>query len=106
MKPKKSDWIKFRDSLDQWRERYLKRKNYEIQAILEDEKLSETEKFWNIVDFQKTESKILRNCLDGYSKSRMTLHMALMKKHEMIFQEDIQEFSEELQAFLKNIESI
>ncbi len=106
MKPKKSDWIKFRDSLDQWRERYLKRKNYEIQAILEDGKLSETEKFWNIVDFQKTESKILRNCLDGYSKSRMTLHMALMKKHEMIFQEDIQEFSEELQAFLKNIESI
>jgi len=106
MNPKKSDWIKFRDSLDQWRERYLKRKNNEIQAILEDQKLSETEKFWNIVDFQKKESKILRNCLDGYSKSRMTLHIALMKKHEMIFQKDIQEFSEELQEFLKKIERI
>ena len=48
MKPMKSGWIKFRDSLDQWRERYLKRKNDEMRAILEDEKLSETDRFWNI----------------------------------------------------------
>jgi protein-tyrosine phosphatase len=106
MKPKESDWKKFRNSLDKWRERYLKRKNDEIQAILEDNNLSATEKFWDIVEFQKNESKILRNCLDGYSRSKMTLHMALMKRYEMISQEDIEEFSEELQEFLKNIERI
>jgi protein-tyrosine phosphatase len=106
MKPKESDWKKFRNSLDKWRERYLKRKNDEIREILEDKALSETEKFWNIVGFQKTESKILWNCLDGYSRSKMTLHMALMKKYEMICQEDIDEFSKELQELLKNIERI
>ena len=106
MKPKESDWKKFRNSLDKWRERYLKRKNDEIRAILEDKDLSETEKFWDIGDFQKTELKILRNCLDGYSRSKMTLHMSLMKKYEMICQEDIEEFNEELQEFLKNIERI
>jgi hypothetical protein len=106
MKPKESDWKKFRNSLDKWRERYLKRKNDEIQAILEDNNLSATENFWDIVEFQKNESKILRNCLDGYSRSKMTLHMALMKRYEMISQEDIEEFSEELQEFLKNIERI
>jgi hypothetical protein len=106
MKPKESDWKKFKNSLDKWRERYLKRKNDEMRAILEDKDLSETEKFWNIVDFQKTESKILRNCLDGYSRSKMTLHMAVMKKYEMICKQDIEEFSEELQEFLKNIERI
>jgi hypothetical protein len=106
MKPKESDWKKFRNSLDKWRERYLKRKNDEIRAILEDNDLNETEKFWDIVDFQKNESKILRNCLDGYSRSKMSLHMALMKKYEMICQEDIEEFSEELQEHLKNIERI
>ena len=106
MKPKESDWKKFRNSLDKWRERYLQRKNEEIGAILQNHDLSETEKFWDIVEFQKTESNILRNCLDGYSRSRMTLHLALMKKHEMIGQEDIKEFSEELQEFLKNIERI
>ena len=106
MKPKESDWKKFKNSLDKWRERYLKRKNDEIRAMLKDSALNETEKFWNIVDFQKNESKILRNCFDGYSRSRMSLHMALMKKFEMITQEDIEEFSEELQKHLKNVERI
>ena len=106
MKPKESDWKKFRNSLDKWRERYLKRKNNEIRAILEDNDRNETEKFWDIVDFQKNESKILRNCLDGCSRSNMSLHMALMKKCEMICREDIEEFSEELQEYLKNFERI
>jgi hypothetical protein len=106
MKPKESDWKRFRDSLDKWKERYLKRKNAEISAILENKDWSETNKFWEIVEFQKAESKILRNCLDGLSRSNMTLHIALMKKVKMIDQEDIEEFSEELQDILKRIERI
>ena len=106
MKPKESDWKEFRSSLDKWRERYLKRKNDEMRAMLEDSDLNETEKFWGIADFQKNESKILRNCLDGCSRSKMSLHMALMKKYKMICQKDIEEFSEELQELLKNIERI
>ena len=106
MKPKESDWKKFRNSLDKWRERYLQRKNDEIRAILENKNLNETEKFWDIVEFQKNESKKLRNCLDGYSRSNMTLHMAIMKRYGMIFQDDIEEFSEELQKLLKEIERI
>ncbi len=106
MEPNKSDWKKFRDSLDNWRERYLQRKNIEIRAILENKDLNETEIFWGIVEFQKKESKKLRDCLDGFTKSNMTLHMALMKKYEMIDQNDIQEFSKELQNFLKEIERI
>jgi len=48
----------------------------------------------------------LRNCLDGCSRSKMTLHMAVMKKYEIICKQDIEEFSDELQEFLKNIERI
>ncbi len=106
MKPKESDWKKFRNSLDKWRELYLKRKNDEIRTILEDNNLNETEKFWDIVEFQKSESKKLRDCLDGFSRSNMSLHMALMKKYKMICKEDIEEFSEELQEYLKNIERV
>ena len=106
MKPKEADWKRFRNSLDKWRERYLEKKNDGIREILQNREMNETEKFWSIVDFQKTESKILRNCLDGYSRSKMTYHMAIMKKYEMIGQEDIEEFSEELQELLKNIERI
>ena len=106
MKPKESDWKKFRNSLDKWRELYLKRKNDEIRAILEDNNRDETDKFWDIVEFQKNESIKLRDCLDGFSRSKMTLQMALMKRYEMVCQKDMEEFSEELQEFLKNIERI
>ena len=104
MEPKKSDWKKFRNSLDKWRERYLKWKNDEIGSILEDKNRNETQKFWDIVEFQKNEAKKLRDCLDGNSRSNMTLHMALMKRYKMIGQDDIDEFSEELQKFLKEFE--
>ena len=103
MKPKESDWKRFRSSLDKWRERYLKRKNAEILAILEDKYLSETEKFWNIVQFQKTEAKILRNCLDGFSRSNMDMHMSMMKEVGMIRKEDIAEFSNDLKEYLGRI---
>ena len=106
MKPKESDWKKFRGSLDKWRERYLKRKNGEIRAILENDDLSETEKFWDIVGFQKKESRKLRDCLNGYSRSRMSLHMALMKRYKMIEEDDIKEFSNELQELLNEISKI
>ena len=106
MKPKESDWKKFRNSLEKWRETYLKRKNNEIRSILEDNNLNETEKFWNIVDFQKKESKILRDCLNNFSRSNMLVHMAIMKKYGMICKEDIEEFSEELQKLLEDFERI
>ena len=106
MKPKESDWKKFRNSLDKWRERYLKWKNDEIRSILEDKNRNETEKFWDIVEFQKNEAKKLRDCLNNNSRSNMTLHIALMKRYKMIDQDDIDEFSEELQRFLKEFERI
>jgi hypothetical protein len=36
----------------------------------------------------------------------MTLHMALMKKYKMIVQDDLEDFSEELQNILKEFEKI
>jgi hypothetical protein len=44
--------------------------------------------------------------LDGYTKSNMTLRMALMQKYEMIGDVDIEEFSEELQELMKKYKGI
>ena len=106
MEPKESDWKKFRNSLAKWRERYVKWKNDEIRLILEDTKRTETDKFWDIVKFQKNEAMRLRECMDNYSRSNMILHMVQMKKYKMINEDDIVEFSEELQEKLTKIEMI
>ena len=58
------------------------------------------DKFWDIVKFQKNEVKKLRECLDGYSRSNMVMQMILMKKNKIIEEDDIVEFSEELQKIL------
>jgi hypothetical protein len=102
MEPKESDLKRFKNSLVKWRERYIKWKNDEIRLILEDTKRTETDIFWDIVKFQDKEVKKLHECLDNYSRSNMILHMAHMIKYKMIGEEDIVEFSEELQEFLTN----
>jgi len=45
MKPKESDWKKFKNSLDKWRERYLKWKNDEIRSILDDKNRDDISEF-------------------------------------------------------------
>jgi hypothetical protein len=100
MEPRRSDWKMFRESLDEWRERYLKWKNEEIKLLLENKNRNDTEKFWDIFNFQKEESRKLKDCLDGLSRSKMTLQMALMMKYKMIDREDLKRFSEGLQNFL------
>lgn len=97
----KSDWKHFQSSLSPWRERFITRLNQDIRNILDDNNLTETEKFWNIVEFQKEKAKVLRDCLDGYSKSRMGTHLLMMLNYEMITDVDLEGFSEGLREWIK-----
>lgn len=95
-KPKESDWRRFRDSLPQWRERYLININKQISAVLDDPDKTATEKFWDIYEFQKEQSKILRYCFDDYSRSDMNLKLQGMYNYGMVGDEDLGFFSDEL----------
>jgi len=67
-KPKESDWKVFRDILPELREKYLKKKNREIEKILKDPKRNESEKFWDTKEKLEKEAKVMRECLDDYSR--------------------------------------
>ncbi len=95
-KPQESDWKKFRSMVPELRERYLRTKNEELAAILNDESLSPTERFWEIEERSRETAKVLRSCLDGHSSSRMALFMMEMSNHGMMAEEDIADFSEEI----------
>ena len=95
-RPKESDWRTFRDSLVDWRERYLETTTAEIADLLQEDRQSPTERFWNAEKRIKKEAKILRDCLDGYSRSKMHTHLMLMYRHGMIDDADLERFSEEL----------
>ena len=73
MKPTKQDWKLFQESLPDYRERYLAEHNKAFIAILNDDKRTPTEQFWDAYDAMKNQGKILQDCLDGYSKSSTVL---------------------------------
>ncbi|MCD6527431.1 MAG: hypothetical protein J7K75_10620 [Desulfuromonas sp.] len=96
MKPLESDWKKFRKRVPEWRERYLSGKNTEIVAILTDESRTPTEQFWDAKERMETEAQILKDCLDGHSRSSMFTYMLVMFRHKLIVESDLSEFSDEL----------
>lgn len=93
---RESDWRLFQKRVPEWRERYLQAKNQEILTLLTDEKATPTERFWNTKHRLESEAHILRDCLDGHSRSSMEHYLSLMHLHGLIQEADLEEFSEEL----------
>ena len=92
-----SDWKKFSAMIPKLRERYLAERNPRIAHLLADPKKNETERFWDAAEEIRKEAKILRECLDDHSRSRMWLAMITMRAAGMLKKEDLAGFSEELQ---------
>jgi hypothetical protein len=97
---KESDWRAFRDSLVEWRERYLETTTQEIADVLQEEGASPTERFWNAKERIDEEATILRDCLDGHSRSKMDMHLVLMYRHGLIDDADLERFSDELRNWV------
>lgn len=92
-----SDWKKFRVMVPVLRERYLEERNARIATLLTDPKKNHTERFWDAMDKMEQEARVLRQCLDGHSRSKMWIYMLTMIRAGMLKPEDLAEFSEELQ---------
>lgn len=92
-----SDWKKFRAMVPRLRERFLAERNAHLASLLSDPTKSETERFWDTEAEMRKIARTLCECLDGHSRSNMTLFMHLMRAAGMLKQEDLAEFSEELQ---------
>lgn len=98
---KESDWKLFRSKLDELRERFLNKQNIKLTKYLTDPSKTSTEQFWDSFEEMKNIESILKLCLDGYSRSKMFLHILAMYRHGMMTDEDLQQFSEETQKSVK-----
>lgn len=105
-KPLESDWKSFSKHVPEWRERYLTRKNRELVAVLEDSERTPTEQFWDTKQLMKDQAKILMDCLDGHSRSKMILSLQLMFRYSLIGEQDLTVFSEELREQIMSINAV
>ncbi len=101
--PLESDWRKFGAMIPKLRERYLAERNARVMALLTADKKCETERFWDAMDEMAREARVLQECLDDHSRSRMWLHLRSMIRAGMLTQEDLPEFSGELQKELSHV---
>ena len=97
-RPKESDWKTFRKRVPEWRERYLEQQNRQLADMLCDGQQTPTENFWATKERMKKTARILVDCLDGHSRSRMEMYLLQMYKYEMIGDADLDEFSAELKG--------
>ncbi|NWK57723.1 multidrug transporter [Verrucomicrobiaceae bacterium N1E253] len=105
-KPLESDWKSFRKMAPKLRDRYLDQCNSELSCIINDDSSTSTENFWTLEERVRKEARILRECLDGHSRSRMLEFILIMYRHKMLTDSDLREFSEELKARVNGILSI
>jgi len=99
--PKESDWKRFRAIVPALRERYLAERNRTIADLIRTPGRDETHRFWDVYEFILKEAKVLRLCLDGHSRSKMWQFMYAMRGVGMLTDDDLKEFSPELQEMLK-----
>jgi hypothetical protein len=92
-----ADWRKFREMVPKLRERYLADRNARLAAMLVDTTKNETQRFWDAMEVMEREAKVLRQCLDGHSRSSMWRYMLTMIGAGMLTGDDLAVFSEELQ---------
>ncbi|MCU0748836.1 MAG: hypothetical protein MUF13_04740 [Akkermansiaceae bacterium] len=95
-RPKESDWKAFRAMVPELRERYLCARNEELRSILNDSARSPTERFWDVEERTQAIAEILRDCLDGHSRSKMELFIMVMFNHGMMTADDLDAFSSEI----------
>jgi hypothetical protein len=98
-----SDWKKFRAMVPQLRERYLAERRPGLLRKFTDPKKTETERFWDTMEAMEIEARVLRQCLDGHSRSSMWLYLLTMAHAGMLKKEDLAGFSDKLRQDLSQV---
>ena len=104
--PEENDWKRFRAMVPELRERYLRERNAELMGILQDGSLTPTEKFWSASERMEEVGKILRTCLDGHTRSKMMSFLMLMYRYQMLTDQDLKGFSEEVRMRIASLSEI
>lgn len=100
-RPHEADWKNFRKIVPGLQERYLRERNAELSAMLRDESLTPTNQFWTASDQIDEIGKILRLCFAGHSRSKMIHYLMIMYRYQMLTEEDLDGFSDEVRERLE-----
>ena len=97
-----SDWKLFKSvrnkALDVFCGRVLSR----VASTINDEKLSNHDKFLQIYTTVTDQNRNLAQIFDGYSRSRALLQLTMMQSFELLDEKDIDDFSESTKEHMRH----
>ena len=92
----KKDWKLFREKLPEWQEAYLERLIKEYAELLNGDEAA-SEKFWALDKRIRADRKRLGVCVDEVSRSKLQNILTGLIIENVISEDDLYDFSEELQ---------
>lgn len=96
---KEQDWKLFRRRLPLWQEAHMDKLNQEYIRLLSGER-NASDKFWELEERIRRDKKSVGVVAD-MRRSQMHSHLISLLLHEIIREEDLDGFSEELKETLK-----
>ena len=97
---KEKDWKLFREKLPEWQETYMKRLAKEYIELLSSDKQA-TEKFWMLDKRMKNDKRCTGVLARDIRRSNMLQHIINLIYEEAIFEDDLKNFSRDLQDTVK-----
>ena len=98
---KEQDWKLFRKKLPLWQEDYMDKLNQEYLQLLSGEGLA-SDKFWELEKRIRTDKKSVGVVAD-MRRSQMYSNLLSLLVNEIIREDDLDGFSEELSETIKNV---
>lgn len=95
MEPSKKDWKLFREKIGHWQEAYMEILNQTYIALLSNEELPASERFWKLQQAIQADRRRPGVCLE-LRKQTMVYDLATLIADHTITVEDIAEFSDEV----------
>ena len=90
------DWKLFREKLPEWQEAYMERLIKDYAELLDGDEAA-SEKFWALDKRIRADRKRLGVCVDGVTRSKLQNILTGLIIENVITEDDLQDFSEELQ---------
>ena len=93
---KEKDWKLFREKLPEWQEAYMERLIKDYAELLDSDEAA-SEKFWALDKRIRADRKRLGVCVDEVSRSKLQNILTGLIIENVISEDDLYDFSEELQ---------
>jgi len=95
------DWKTMRSIKDELLQELCSRINQQSSQILNDTAKTSHQRYGDLYDHVKDSDRIVADCFDGWSRSRLNMKISFLRHHKLLTDEHVKHFSDSAQEWMK-----